>query len=427
MPLRSRVETVGVSFPAEDGTAFGVAVQQLLRGLGHAPRLLGFGEAMHGEDAFLRMRNQLFQHLVEHAGYRSIAIESSWLKGRQVDAFIQGGTGSLYQVMRQGFSHGFGASPANRHLVEWMVEYNQSRPDDQRLRFFGFDVPTEMMSADSPREALSLAFTFLESHLDPDDLLCSWETINSLIGDDGRWTDPAAAMDPSRSVGSSPDVDQLRLITDELLLASESPRLIASSSRDSLWEAELSARTAAALLLFHAAMASRSPRRVARLLSIRDTLMAYALCALADREARRGPTLVFAHNQHLHKGESHWQLGDQVLRWHCAGALLAVRLQDDYAVIGSAIGAAPHHGIAEPDPETLEGQLYALPLSAHLLPTAPLTTAVDGARPSLSRRPKVATSPTSHTYFSLDPTALGQFDAVLFLHDISDGHPETHE
>ena len=75
MTLRSRIETVSASFPAEDGTAFGVAVQRLLREMGHTPRMLGFDEDMHGDDAFLRMRNQLFVHLVEHAGYRSIVIE----------------------------------------------------------------------------------------------------------------------------------------------------------------------------------------------------------------------------------------------------------------------------------------------------------------------------------------------------------------
>ncbi len=44
------------------------------------------------------------------AGFRSIAIESSWQRDRCVDAVIQGGREDLDEVMRQGFSHGFGDS-----------------------------------------------------------------------------------------------------------------------------------------------------------------------------------------------------------------------------------------------------------------------------------------------------------------------------
>jgi hypothetical protein len=35
------------------------------------PRLLGLGEAMHGDEAFPRLRTQAFQRLVEHEGYGS--------------------------------------------------------------------------------------------------------------------------------------------------------------------------------------------------------------------------------------------------------------------------------------------------------------------------------------------------------------------
>jgi erythromycin esterase-like protein len=38
--------------------------------------------------------------------------------------------------------------------VEWMREYNADADHSVKLHFYGFDSPTEMMYADSPRQAL---------------------------------------------------------------------------------------------------------------------------------------------------------------------------------------------------------------------------------------------------------------------------------
>ena len=91
------------------------------------PRLLGFGEPLHGEEEFSRLRNALFGYLVRHAGFRSIALESSCWAGRAVDAYVRHQPGDEDDVMAHGFSHDFGASPANRDLVRWMRQHNADR------------------------------------------------------------------------------------------------------------------------------------------------------------------------------------------------------------------------------------------------------------------------------------------------------------
>ena len=104
---------------------------------------------------------------------------------------------------------------------------------------------------------------YLASHLEAALLPCTPEAIDRLVGDDGRWTDPAAAMDSSRSVGASREAGELRLLTDDLvaLLTSESPRLIAATSHDQWRRACLHGRTAAGLLRYHAKMADTSGSR----------------------------------------------------------------------------------------------------------------------------------------------------------------------
>lgn len=190
-------------------------------------RLLGLGEPTHGVEAFLELRNELFRHLVEREGYRSIAIESDCLAALAADAYVAGGAGTLDDAMSTGFSHGFGAMSANRDLLRWMRARNQRRPPHERLHFYGFDGPLEMTGAASPRQALTALHDYLAAHLD---LPWSRETLDELAGPDERWTSPAALMDPAQSVGRTPQAGELRLIADDLrtLLLSHAPHLTAA-------------------------------------------------------------------------------------------------------------------------------------------------------------------------------------------------------
>jgi erythromycin esterase len=206
----------------------------------------------------------------------------------------------------------------------------------------------------------------------------------------------------------------LRLIADDLmtLLASEAPHLVAAGTRDEWWTAELHGRVATRLLSYHAGMAEDSPRRIARLLGIRDSLMADNLSALVWAEAERGPTFVFAHNGHVQKGETHWDLAGMHLHWWCAGAHLNLRFGDAYTVIGSAVGEAPGHGIGQPPPGTLEDRLFAIGESC-LVPAAAVADAVRGAE-------KRADQSGNSTYFPLDPACVGELDAVLFVRHLDE-------
>jgi erythromycin esterase-like protein len=315
-------------FSSDDGPA--AALTSFLDSLPARPRILGLGEPTHGIDGLPRQRNRVFEHLVQHEGYRSIAMESDCLAGLVVDDFVCGRTDSLDEAMKLGFSHGLGESQANRELVAWMAEQNRSRGPEDALRFYGFDAPTEMMYAPSPRSALLALHDFLDAHLDA--VPHRRDTIDALLGEDDRWTNPDAAMDPSQSVGGSEDVARLRLIADDLgaQVVSHTPRLVAATSHDDWWRAALRARAASGLLRYHAAMADTSPERFGGLMRMRDAMMAENLLDIAAREARSGPTLVFAHNAHLQKDESSWDSMVQFITWWSAGAITAVRLGGEY-------------------------------------------------------------------------------------------------
>jgi len=372
------------------------------------PRLLALGEPTHGEDVLLELRNDLFRQLVEQQGYRTIAIESDCMMGLVVDDYVTSGTGILDDVMERGFSHGFGTSAANRELVRWMRAYNDGRPVSQQLRFAGFDGPLEITGAASPRQALTALHAYLTAWVDAGLLPCTAQTLDRLLGAEDRWTNPAAMMDPSQSVGQTPDAEQLRLLADDLvaLLDAQTPHLIAASSREDWHRARLYGRTATGLLRYHFGMADTSPSRMARLLGLRDSMMAANLLALAER----GPALVYAHNGHLQRHKSTMRMGDLPLEWWSAGAIVSARLGEEYAFLATALGTIRHQGVDAPPPDTVEGLLYALPQRHCLVDPRRLAAALGGATPV----PRV--SPW-YGYSPLDPANLARNDGIVFVKD----------
>ena len=367
----------------------GAGVSAFLRSLPTRPLLLGLGEARHFVAELGEARNEIFRHLVEHEGYRSFAIESDCLKGQLVDDFVTAGTGTLDDVMRRGFSHDFGTVPANRELVRWMREHN--REHEEKIRFFGFDGPLEYW-AHSPRHPLTALHALLRGPLP-----CTRETLDTLLGPDERWSNEATAMDPSQSIGRSPDARRLRLIADDLvaLLDTQAPGL---NPRDR-WQAELYGRTATGLLRYHYWLADAAPSRWSRLSALRDAMMAANLAAIAEH----GPALAFASNLHLQRNKSVMAFGDQELDWWSAGAITATRLGGQYAFLASAFGTV---GYDAPPPDTVEGALSALPWDRAIVDPRRLaeTVTVPAVRPS-----------RDFAYFPLDPAHLDAIDGVLFL------------
>ncbi|MCX4908658.1 erythromycin esterase family protein [Streptomyces sp. NBC_00878] len=388
--------------------AHAVEAAAVLKPLPAPPRLLALGEPTHGVDAPLLLRNELFRQLVEQEGHRTIAIESDCLMGLVVDDYVTSGTGTLDEVMERGFSHGFGASAANRELVRWMRDFNEGRPASERIRFAGADGPLEITGPASPRQALTSLHGYLAAHVDAGLFPCTGETLDRLLGPDDRWTHPDAMMDPARSVGRSAEAGELRLHADDLvaLLDTQTPHLIKATSREAWDRARLYGRTAVGLLRYHYWMADTSPGRMTRLVGLRDQMMADNLLAVIER----GPALVHAHNGHLQRPKSSMRMGGLPVEWWSAGALVSARLGEEYAFLAMALGTMRHQGVDAPPPDTVEGLLYALPEDRYVVDAAQLATALGDRRPA----PRV--SPW-FGYASLDPAHLADIDGIVFVRD----------
>ncbi|MFI0975491.1 erythromycin esterase family protein [Streptomyces sp. NPDC021093] len=353
VPVPPSVHDLGLR-PGDGPGELASAVDQLLDTFPQPPLLLGLGEPTHGVEEFPRLRNDMLMHLVHHHGYRSLAVESDWLAATAIDDHITAGTGDFDHALTTGFSHGWGTSPANRDLVVRLRAHNAGLDPADQVRFHGFDAPIEQGDTPSPRTALLAAHAYLTEHLPAHRVPYEAETLRALLGDDEPWTDPAAFMDPARSVGDSEQARTLRLAADDVLAVYES-ELPGLRQRDPAFgqafdtafdRAHAHARTARGLLRYHAALASTGPDRMSVVIGVRGAMMAENLLALAAADARRGPCLVFAHNIHLQRNRSVMGFAGTELRWWSAGALVsASAVGDRYAFVAAHLEPS-----ALPDP-----------------------------------------------------------------------------
>jgi erythromycin esterase-like protein len=339
--------------------AFNAAVATIMGGLDDSLELLGFGEALHGGEDILMLRNRLFKRLVEAHGFCAIAIESSFPRGRVTNDYVLGrGPASYDALLDTGFSHGFGPLEANRELVEWMREYNREASHPVKLHFYGFDQPALTAGPASPSQVLGVALEYLAT-VDREAANVYIDRIAPLLGQDCDWEDPAAWYNPENPVGLSPNAQALRIATEDLAteLRIRRPEFVAKSDEDRYLEAVHHASVARQFLSFYADVA-RSPSRS---LGVRDALMADNLAYIAARERARGKILVFAHNMHLQRGEAVMPAGPDTYRWWPAGAHLNEVFGSRYAVIGSAVGVSEANGIGQPAAGTLEARLTGVP------------------------------------------------------------------
>jgi erythromycin esterase-like protein len=388
----------GIGRQLDDPASLTQALDELLAARPEPPALLALGEPTHGIMAFPLLRNEILGHLVAR-GYRSIALEIDFFAASVVDDYVNGSTAEIDTVLATGFSHRFGYVPGNRELVEWLRTHNADRAPSDRVRFYGFDAPTETAAAPSPRHALSTVNAYLPAARRP----ASAGNLDALLGEDTDWTNPAAMYDPAASIGDSDRVRALRIVADDLASAlRRAAPALRSADPTGYDHAVAHARTAQGLLRYHAAMANPAPDRIATLLSLRAEMMADNLLAIIARERHRGPSLVFAHNVHLQRTQSHLPIGGEDTSWGSAGALVALTLGERYLFV--ATDANPHS-----DPGTLQGRLAEATTRRALFPTQALRAALP---PSISTG-----EPIVRGHLPLNPADLDGADAVIFITD----------
>lgn len=400
--------TFGVDSPASIDAAVDRIVGDRVGGV----ELLGLGEALHGSEEILVIRNRMFQRLAEAHGYSAVVIEVTSPQARVIYDYVLGVRGSDDPTVIDWFNVGFGRLDANRELIEWMRQYNVHPSHAVKLHFYGFDIPLGQGGLASPSRVVEVVLEYLDA-VDPASGHRHRERFTQLVGDVADWERPAAFFDPGQSIGLSPAAAELRLATQDLItdLRVRGPELVGRSGppaySDALHHAELLRK----LLNAHAALAR--PGAYAEMLGIRDLIMADNLEHILASERGRGKVLVFAGSGHLQRSQAHWHLppGQDVKVWWPAGSQLAQSMGPRFAVIGMALGVSDENGIGEPEPGTLEARL-ARAGEALFLPTHFGYGLPAGEIAALPVRSGSSLNPT---YSPLSPVSFTDWDWLVFL------------
>jgi hypothetical protein len=149
-------------------------------------------------------------------------------------------------------------------------------------------------------------------------------------------------------------------------------------------------------------MARPAPDRIGVLGGVRAEMMSENLRAMVAQEQRRGPSLVFAHNEHLHRATSVIAAGASEAIWSSAGGLIGSELGERYVVVttDTALRSGPH---------TLQGLLAQSTIRRTLFPASVLRAALpETIEP---REPLVP------GHIPLRPGDLEGADAVVLLAD----------
>ena len=117
----------------------------LLEAVGNKPIVL-LGEASHGTSEFYTWRAELTKRLILEKGFTSIAVEGDWPSCYEINRYIKGQahqTADLASLLVESFDRWPTWMWANREilsLVQWLKEYNQDKPAENKVGFYGLDV-----------------------------------------------------------------------------------------------------------------------------------------------------------------------------------------------------------------------------------------------------------------------------------------------
>ena len=298
----------------------------LMERIGEAPYVL-IGEASHGTHEFYAWRAILTRRLVEEKGFDLVAVEGDWPDCHAVSCCVTGAPSAPadpLEVLR-----GFDRWPtwmwANQEVLDftrWLRAHNLTRPEDQRVGFYGLDVY-------SLWESLQALLHYLREH-QPDQVAAAMEAWRCF---EPYAEDPQAYARATRLVPTSCELEVVSLLSD-LLGRDTGP----SDGRDAQFAAEQNARAAVGAEAYYRAMVRGGPDSW----NIRDTHMADTLDRLVEHHERtRGRparAVVWEHNTHI--GDARFtDMADAGLV--NVGQLVRERHGEENTVL---VGFGSHHG-----------------------------------------------------------------------------------
>ncbi|MBK8247554.1 MAG: erythromycin esterase family protein [Gemmatimonadetes bacterium] len=128
-------------------------------------RIIGLGEATHGQHEAFDLKRRATMWLIRHHGIRVVAYEASASRARLLDEWIQGGAGDVAAAM-PGFGMLIWAVEENAALLRDLRDWNARAPQGDRVRLIGVDAQDGEAVATRLRALLGPMNTGLADRID---------------------------------------------------------------------------------------------------------------------------------------------------------------------------------------------------------------------------------------------------------------------
>ena len=114
-------------------------VGSLVERIGSA-RVVLLGEATHGTSEFYRMRARITRELIEHHGFRVVAIEGDWPDAAQAHRWVRGEARDGRPAPFTRFPTWMWRNRETLDFLEWLRAWNEGRDPADRAGFHGLDL-----------------------------------------------------------------------------------------------------------------------------------------------------------------------------------------------------------------------------------------------------------------------------------------------
>jgi erythromycin esterase len=102
-------------------------------------KVVGLGETTHGTREIFQMKHRLLEFLVTEMGFNTFTIEASFSACQPINDYVLYGKGDSATVLT-GQWYVVWDTEELSDMLDWLRAYNQSVPDEKKVKFHGLDV-----------------------------------------------------------------------------------------------------------------------------------------------------------------------------------------------------------------------------------------------------------------------------------------------
>ena len=241
-------------------------------------KIIGLGETTHGTREFFQLKHRLMEFLVTEMGFTVFTIEAGYASCQPINDYVLYGEGDRETVLT-GQWYVVWDTEEMAAMLDWMRAYNQTVPDERKVKFYGVDINRN----ENGRQAV---LDYLRK-VDPDSSTNTEPLFAALAVEESKWSRRIDEEAKKTMVQLLPRLEDL---TDHLTVNKD--RFVSHSSLTEFDQALLYIHIMKQWIRANAADVLSSSQS-------RSNFMAENLIYLIDRASPDTKFILWEHNYHI--------------------------------------------------------------------------------------------------------------------------------